>query len=96
MTVSYQSISDATITALGELYRTCDQISITGGKVNGESVPADAYAALVGRVKINANLLGASFTPGATSQVLIQAGGEKREFDLTVGQDEDIKLTLRN
>jgi len=95
MSGAYQSISDATIKALGELYGKCDQIEIKAGKVNGEAVPGDAYGALVERVKINANLLGAEFKTGAKSQVLCQVRGQKREFDVTVGPDNGIQLTLR-
>ena len=96
MNGTYQPISDATIRALGELYGKCDQIEIKAGRINGEVVPADAYAALVERVKINANLLGGDFRPGAKSQVLLQVRGQKREFDVTVGPDSAIQLRLRN
>jgi hypothetical protein len=91
----YQSITDATINALGELYGKEDLIEIKGGKVNGEAIPGDAYAALAERIRINANLSGESFKPGATSQILLQVWGRKREYDVMVGPDHAIELRLR-
>ena len=95
MSAPYQSISDATIAALAEQYENCDHIEIGGGRVNGETVPRDAYAALVERVRINANLLDDRFGPGAASQVLIGVAGQKRDFHVTVGPGDSIDLRLR-
>ena len=95
MSTSYQSISDATTNALVELYGQNERIRIRDGRINGEEVPKDAYAAIVERVKTNADLLGDNFQPGANSQILLKFGEVKRDFDVTVGEGMSIQLDLR-
>ena len=62
---------------------------------NGAPVELDAYEAIVSRVKINTDLIGDGFVPGAKSQVSLMFNGAKRAFSATVTPDNGIVLTLR-
>lgn len=95
MSELFSPISEAAVKALGELYRKCERIEIREGMINGESVPGDACAAIIERIKINADLEGERFIPGAASQILLQFDGQSREFDVMVGPDRSIDLRLR-
>lgn len=95
MTALLKAVSSATLDAVNEMYRTCDRIHIANGKINGEPVGLDAYEAIVARVKINTDLIGDLFTPGAKSQVFLKFKGVSRDFDAKVTQDNGIVLTLR-
>ena len=90
-----KAVSSATLDAVNEMYRTCDRIVIADGKVNGESVDLDAYEAMVARVKINADLVGSRFVPGAKSQVLLKVKGVSRDFDVQVTPGNGLALALR-
>lgn len=95
MKALWKAVSSATLDAVNEIYRTCDKIEIANGKINGEPVDLDAYDAIVARVKINTNLLGDQFAPGATSQVFLQFKGVRRDFDARVTPENGLVLTLR-
>jgi len=89
------AIGSATRDAVNEMYRVCDHIDISDGKINGEAVGPEVYAAVLERIKFNANLSGSSFKPGARPQVLLTCDGKRRDFDVLVGRQDGIQLTLR-
>ena len=95
MAALLKAVSSATLDAVSELYRTCDWIHIANGQINREPVDLDAYEAIVARVKINTNLLGDRFVPGATAQVCLIFKGVERVFDAKVTSDSGIVLTLQ-
>jgi len=91
----WQDVSDATRRALHEVFLSRDRIEIAEGKINGEPVRPEVYAAVLERIKVIAYLMGDSFKPGATSQVLLKFAGVERDFDVEVTSANGLLLTLR-
>ena len=96
MNALLKAINSGTVDAVNEMYRTCDEITIANGKINGESVDPVAYVAMLERVKVNANILGDAFKPGARSQVLLMIKGRRKDFDVLVTPEKGIVLKLRS
>ena len=90
-----KAVSSATLDAVSEMYQTCDRIELADGKINGESVHPWVWAAVTERVRVNANLAGEAFKPGARSQILVQAYEQKWAFDVEVGPQRQLLLTRR-
>ena len=90
-----KAVSTATLDVVNEMYRACERITVADGKINGESVSPWVYAAVVERIRFNANLIGEALKPGAQSQVLLEVDGKRRDFGVEVGPHNEIVLALR-
>jgi len=89
-----KTVTTATRNAVGEMYRTCERISLADGKVNGIAVSPETYAAILERIRYNANLTRES-KRHAKSQVLTLIDGARRDFDVLVTSQHGLLVTLR-
>ena len=96
MNALLKAVASAARDAVNEMYRVCDRIDLSDGRINGEEVAPEVYAAILERVKFNADLSGGSYKPGAKSQVLLVCDGKRRDFDVLVGRQDSIQLSLRS
>ena len=94
MNALLMAISSATRDAVKEMYRMSDRIEISGGKINGETVKPEVYAAVLERIKFNANLGDRPLKSGTGSQVLLMCDGKRRDFNVKVGPQDSLLLTL--
>lgn len=89
-----KAVATATRNAVGELYRTCERITLTDGKINGIAVSPETYTAILERIRYNANLTRES-RRHAKSQVLTLIDGARRDFDVLVTGRDGLLVTLR-